>query len=118
MRISDWSSDVCSSDLAIEELLRYLTVVHLIILRIATEDIEIGGVTIPAGEGIIPLNFAANRDDGHFPDAAKFDIRRRPRDHAARSEERRVGNACVSKCRSRWRPDPEQQQNKQGNTQS
>ncbi|MFB9051257.1 cytochrome P450 [Sphingobium indicum] len=68
---------------AIEELLRYLTVVHLIILRIATEDIEIGGVTIPAGEGIIPLNFAANRDDGHFPDAAKFDIRRRPRDHVA-----------------------------------
>src|SRR3546814_20425380 len=48
---------------AIEELLRYLTIVHLIILRIATADIEIGGVTIPAGEGIIPLNFAANRDD-------------------------------------------------------
>src|SRR3546814_14258538 len=73
---------------AIEELLRYLTVVHLIILRIATEDIEIGGVTIPAGEGIIPLNFAANRDDGHFPDAAKFDIRRRPRDHVDRKSTR------------------------------
>src|SRR3546814_3600083 len=62
---------------AIEELLRYLTVVHLIILRIATEEIEIGGVTISAREGIIPLNFAAYRSDGHFPHSAKFAIPRR-----------------------------------------
>jgi cytochrome P450 len=68
---------------AIEELLRYLTIVHLIILRVATEDIEIGGTVIPAGEGIIPLNLSANRDDAHFPDAAKFDIHRNARDHFA-----------------------------------
>jgi len=68
---------------AIEELLRYLTIVHLIVLRVAVEDIEIGGVTIPAGAGIIPLNLSANRDDAHFPDAATFDIHRDARDHFA-----------------------------------
>ncbi|MGP4017545.1 cytochrome P450 [Saccharopolyspora sp. 5N708] len=68
---------------AIEELLRYLTVVHLIVVRIASEDIEIGGTVIPAGEGIIPLNFSANRDDAHFPDAGRFDIHRKARDHVA-----------------------------------
>ena len=68
---------------AIEELLRYLTVVHLIVQRVATEDIEIGGTTIPAGEGIVPLNLSANRDDAHYPDAATFDIHRGARDHFA-----------------------------------
>jgi cytochrome P450 len=66
---------------AIEELLRYLTVVHLIVVRVAREDIEIGGVTIPAGEGIIPLNFSANRDDSRFPHAEEFDIDRNARGH-------------------------------------
>jgi cytochrome P450 len=68
---------------AIEELLRYLTIVHLVVTRIATEDIEIGGVVIPAGEGIIPLNLSANRDDAHFPDSDRFDIHRKARDHFA-----------------------------------
>jgi cytochrome P450 len=68
---------------AIEELLRYLTVVNLVVARVALEDIEIGGVTIPAGEGIIPLNFSADRDDARFPDAATFDIDRDARGHVA-----------------------------------
>ncbi|GAA0998387.1 cytochrome P450 [Acrocarpospora macrocephala] len=68
---------------AIEELLRYLTIVHLIVLRVATEPIEIGGQVIPAGDGIIPLNLSANRDDAHYPDAATFDIHRGARDHFA-----------------------------------
>jgi cytochrome P450 len=68
---------------AIEELLRYLTVVHLIIQRVATEDIDIAGVTIPAGAGIIPLNLSANRDDAHFPHADALDIHRDARDHFA-----------------------------------
>ncbi|MGG7104237.1 cytochrome P450 [Rhodococcus sp. 24CO] len=68
---------------AVEELLRYLTVVHLVILRSSTEDIEIGGVTIPAGEAIIPLNLSANRDDAHFPGADALDIHRKARDHFA-----------------------------------
>jgi cytochrome P450 len=68
---------------AIEELLRYLTIVNLVVARVALEDIEIGGVTIPAGEGIIPLNFSADRDDARFPDAATFDIDRDARGHVA-----------------------------------
>jgi cytochrome P450 len=68
---------------AIEELLRYLTVVHLVVTRVAAEDIEIDGQVIPKGEGIIPLNFSANRDDMKYPDAAAFDIHRRPIDHVA-----------------------------------
>ncbi|MFC6085099.1 cytochrome P450 [Sphaerisporangium aureirubrum] len=68
---------------AIEELLRYLTVVHLVVLRVATEDIEIGGQLIRAGEGVIPLNFSANRDDAHYPDADRFDIHRPAKDHFA-----------------------------------
>lgn len=68
---------------AIEELLRYLTIVHLVVARVAREDIEIGGVTIPAGEGILPLNFSADRDDTRFPDADTFDIDRDARGHVA-----------------------------------
>ncbi|MEO3813314.1 cytochrome P450 [Sphaerisporangium sp. B11E5] len=68
---------------AVEELLRYLTVVHLVVLRVATEDIEIGGQSIKAGEGIIPLNFSANRDDAHYPHADRLDIHRPARDHMA-----------------------------------
>jgi cytochrome P450 len=68
---------------AVEELLRYLTIVHLVVRRVAKEDIEIGGEVIPAGEGIIPLNLSANRDDAHYPDAATFDIHRKARDHFA-----------------------------------
>lgn len=70
-------------DSAIEELLRWLSHVHLVIARVALEDIEIGGVTIPAGEGIMPLNFSANRDESHYDDADTFKIDRRARDHLA-----------------------------------
>ena len=68
---------------AIEELLRYLTVVHLSVARVAKEDVEVGGQVIPAGEAIIPLNFAANRDDLHYTEAERLDIHRAPRDHLA-----------------------------------
>lgn len=68
---------------AIDELLRFLTILHLVIARVATEDIEIDGVTIPAGEGIMPLNLSANRDDAHFERADELDIQRTVRDHVA-----------------------------------
>ncbi|MEV0265762.1 cytochrome P450 [Streptomyces sp. NPDC050617] len=68
---------------AIEELLRFLTIVHLIVVRVAKEDIEVAGQVIPKGEAIIPLNFSANRDDAHYPNPDVFDIHRAPRDHLA-----------------------------------
>ena len=50
-----------------EELLRYLSIVHGGLRRTAIDDVAIGGVTIRAGEGvIIPVN-VANRDPESSP---------------------------------------------------
>jgi cytochrome P450 len=68
---------------AVEELLRYLTISQLVVLRVATEDIEIAGMTIPAGEGIVPLTASADRDGTHFADADRFDLHRQPDGHLA-----------------------------------
>jgi cytochrome P450 len=68
---------------AVEELLRYLTISQLVVLRVATADIEVGGVVIPAGEGIVPLTVSADRDSARFPDADTFDTRRETTGHLA-----------------------------------
>ena len=62
---------------AIEELLRHLTITHIGMRRIATEDVQVGGVTIRAGEGVIVALQSANRD----PDA--LDVTRDARRHLA-----------------------------------
>src|SRR3546814_13048597 len=80
MRIIDWSSDVCSSDLNLEAVLG------------ATEIRRVGADG--GAELFQPL-------DGRFADLHHFRIDRRQR-----SEERRVGEECVSTCRSRWAPYP------------
>ncbi len=61
---------------AVEELLRYLGIIHGGQRRVAKEDIEIGGETIRAGEGIIIELFSANRDAEVFPDPDRMDLRR------------------------------------------
>src|SRR3546814_2241543 len=79
MRISDWSSDVCSSDLMAAEL--------------------------GAQTGLIAPD-AVTRDyllSAGVPEA-EIEIDTWQSDGAARSEERRVGKECVSTCRSRWSP--------------
>ncbi|MFF5563638.1 cytochrome P450 [Streptomyces sp. NPDC012623] len=68
---------------AVEELLRYFSISDSGTARVALEDIEIGGVTIRAGEGILPLNNSANHDESVFPDANTLDIRREARSHLA-----------------------------------
>lgn len=68
---------------AVEELLRYLSVVHTGLRRLALEDIEIAGQVIHAGEGLIIPIEAANRDETVFPRAAMLDIHRNPRQHIA-----------------------------------
>lgn len=65
---------------AIEELLRYLSVIHVEV-RAATEDVEVGGSLISAGDGVVVLLGVANRDSRAFADAARFDIRRDDRHH-------------------------------------
>ncbi|MEV7007437.1 cytochrome P450 [Streptosporangium sp. NPDC051022] len=53
------------------------------VLRVATEDIEVGGVVIPAGEGIVPLTVSADRDHPQFADADRFDLHRQTQGHLA-----------------------------------
>ncbi|MFE6055937.1 cytochrome P450 [Kitasatospora sp. NPDC056446] len=68
---------------AIEELLRYLTIVHSGLIRAATEDVELGGVRIRAGEGVICMINTANRDEREFPDGDDLDLTRDARRHLA-----------------------------------
>ncbi|GAA2446714.1 cytochrome P450 [Actinomadura vinacea] len=46
------------------------------IARYAVEDVEVGGVLIPAGSTVFVARHSGNRDEAHFPDAETFDISR------------------------------------------
>src|SRR3546814_17436367 len=82
MRISDWSSDVCSSDLRVT--------------WIATSPWS--GAYSTACNGYPPCRVATARSGStKSPNSASPSAT-----CALRSEERRVGKECVSTCRSRW----------------
>src|SRR3546814_13423510 len=103
MRISDWSSDVCSSDLDTDAqrvaLMRY----------------------IQAGGGFVGIHSASGTErkwkwfkqllgatfywhDKYQPFTVNIIDAKHPSVAHLRSEERRVGKECVSTCRSRWSP--------------
>src|SRR3546814_10731226 len=85
VRISDWSSDVCSSDLILLQL-RGTKVMNV----------------WPAGDE----RFAPRtQHERYHTRAASPAPRSRACRSGRRSEERRVGKECVSTCRSRWTPD-------------
>ncbi|MFD9407345.1 cytochrome P450 [Streptomyces sp. NPDC059989] len=65
---------------AVEELLRFLSLTGGL-SRVSTADIEIAGVTIREGDGILFLNPAANRDEAQFERANELDIHRNVRNH-------------------------------------
>jgi len=67
----------------VEELLRYLTIPHLLARRAVVEDIEIDGEVIRAGEGVIASLPAANWDPQAFPDPGKLDLTRTAAHHHA-----------------------------------
>src|SRR3546814_18534037 len=98
MRISDWSSDVCSSDLVVHEFVRagapaeimYVSKPHIGTFRLT-------GVVSTMREEIIALGGEV-RFESKVTDLVI-------NDGQLRSEERRVGKECVSPCRSRWSPD-------------
>jgi cytochrome P450 len=69
-------------DTAIEEMLRWTTPGRHIV-RTATEDIELGGRTIRAGEAVALFFNSANRDETVFANADQFRIDRRPNPHLA-----------------------------------
>ncbi len=68
---------------AVEELLRYLTIVHTGIRRIAVEDIELHGTTIRSGDGVVFDLSGANYDPAEFPDPGRLDLTRPARSHHA-----------------------------------
>jgi cytochrome P450 len=65
---------------AVEELMRYLSVVD-IIYRYATEDIELGGETIGKGSTVVVSMLAANRDPQRFDNPDTLDVHRKARGH-------------------------------------
>jgi cytochrome P450 len=68
---------------AVEELLRFSSVLHVGARRVALEDIDVNGKLVKAGEGVICSIPAANRDPNLFPDPDKFDVERDAARHVA-----------------------------------
>ncbi|SHK62278.1 Cytochrome P450 [Pseudonocardia thermophila] len=68
---------------AVEELLRWLSIVHSGLPRFAVADTEIGGVAIPAGAMIILSLPAADRDPAFVDDPDRLDVRRGAIGHVA-----------------------------------
>ena len=66
---------------AVEELMRYLSIIQTGQRRIAVEDIEVGGETIRAGEGIILDVAPANWDSRQFPEPERLDLLREDGPH-------------------------------------
>src|SRR3546814_11227009 len=121
MRISDWSSDVCSSDrsrafprrkaLAMSQILADLVRAQ----RVRTNAEQLARWSDPTPDGL-------EASPGYIPGFRAARNRRLPRPEfreinrgipidqlrqsivEERSEERRVGKECVSTCRSRWSP--------------
>src|SRR3546814_15000959 len=103
MRISDWSSDVCSSDLGddiVEPVARRLAaaardrevldVVRKLVAHPCLHGVGAGGGTFnDAIAGAVDVVDVVAREAG---------------EGRRRSEERRVGKECVSSCRFRWSP--------------
>ncbi|MCK2214799.1 cytochrome P450 [Actinomadura sp. ATCC 31491] len=65
-------------DRAVEELLRYLSVVHAVLPRTAREDVVLAGERIRAGDVLLCSLPAANRDPAVGGDPERFDVSRRP----------------------------------------
>ncbi|MGA5320016.1 cytochrome P450 [Streptomyces seoulensis] len=67
----------------VEEILRYLSAAQTGLVRTATEDAEIGGQQIKAGEYVMLSLVAANRDPTVYENPNRFDITRDPENHLA-----------------------------------
>ncbi|MEU1734344.1 cytochrome P450 [Streptosporangium sp. NPDC020145] len=76
-------ADPARTPAAVEELLRYFTIAEIATSRVATEDVELGGAVIRAGEGALALITGANRDPDQFARPDEFDIGRGNHHHVA-----------------------------------
>lgn len=67
-------------EVATEEFIRYVTPIHNM-CRVATEDYELSGTTIPAGAQAVLMYSSANRDPEHFENPEDFLVTRSPNHH-------------------------------------
>ncbi|GAA4928648.1 cytochrome P450 [Nonomuraea thailandensis] len=77
------TADPDRTPMAVEELLRYFSIADGVTTRIATEDVEVGGASIQAGEGVVVSALSANWDPAAFKDPAELDVERGARHHLA-----------------------------------
>src|SRR3546814_11274284 len=122
MRISDWSSDVCSSDLVrlrrrVQEVLNHLlelwvlgwvvfvTLDHQCSTLPRTSRLirEIAAASSRRYTGTVVSRFAARRRRSCETELS-FSRSATTETSMCRSEERRVGKECVSTCRTGWAP--------------
>src|SRR3546814_13613969 len=110
LRISDWSSDVCSSDLAaavggrLHPLGDQLQALQDDRQAARLVD-EVDGAPFQ-GRLLVDLVAQHGEEDHRGLDAALAHAAQHGKAVEARSEERRVGTECVSTVRSRWSPYP------------
>lgn len=81
-QLDELRSDPGLMPAAVEELLRFLSIADGL-LRVATEDIEVAGKTVRAGDGVVFSTSVINRDTETFPDADDLDWHRPARHHVA-----------------------------------
>src|SRR3546814_12544551 len=100
MRISDWSSDVCSSDLIMMAVITGTfggvlrdVLCNEIPMILQRGRIYASAVVAGATLYVVAQHLGLDRDAASYLGMG------------TRSEERRVGKECVSTCRSRWSPE-------------
>jgi cytochrome P450 family 142 subfamily A polypeptide 1 len=69
-------------EVATEELIRYVTPIHNM-CRVATEDTALAGGEVKAGDQVVLMYAAANRDPLHFDEPERLDLTRYPNRHLA-----------------------------------
>src|SRR3546814_11602408 len=110
MLISDWISDVCSSDLSVSLEVFYPVISDRIFKRISFESFVFSANCAWLTRNHVRRLFLCNRVELlqhlHQPDCVECALFHVLFIHVAskRSEERRVGKEYVSTCRSRWWP--------------
>ncbi|MFG1974916.1 cytochrome P450 [Nonomuraea fuscirosea] len=75
-RLAELRADPGLIEGAVEELLRYLSIIQLGVSRVTTEPVTLGGVELPAGATVVIAMPQANRDPRQWSDPDVLDLRR------------------------------------------